>query len=221
MKDKVVMPSNKTVLLSLEYSDDKKGIYFPKEKKEIIAIGAKIINSNNTFVSEFYSLVKPNNELSQYCLNKYKGLSEYPNDLFNDALKFNKVYFQLEDWISSNAGEDYTLAIWGKYDLEMFNKHCKSYNLINELSYKIDNLKLSFAIKNKIKKEGGVPIKTAIKLAGMTYMKGKSKKAKDSVDNISRLLPYIYGEYRIKRQKKINYKKTNFNNEKFKGTGSY
>ena len=98
---------------------------FPKNKREIIEIGAvKIING--VIVDKFQSFVKPkkNNKLTPYCLN----LTHIKQSDIDTADTPGKVLEDFARWSNNSI-----LAAWGPFDAEILTRETKKNKVfINE-----------------------------------------------------------------------------------------
>jgi inhibitor of KinA sporulation pathway (predicted exonuclease) len=116
-------------------------INLPKQKRELIEIGAVKIR-DNVVIDTFSELVKPkkNSTLSNYC----KNLTHISQEDINLADEPVNVLMRFIEW-----SKDCVLGSWGEFDADIIKKelHKNKVNLINDLHF-INIKKLYLSVKH-------------------------------------------------------------------------
>ena len=163
----------------------------PKNKNEIIEIGAVCINETKEEESRFTEFVKPvlNPVLSDFCTE----LTSITQTDIDNADTFEKVIDRFKTWI--NTEEAYILCSWGFYDKVQFMNDCNLHNLKTDWLNQHISLKHQYAEINRFKKTIGM--KQALKNEKLE-LTGTHHRGIDDAINISKIFINRFDEWKIK-----------------------
>ena len=123
----------------------------PRERTEIIEIGAVRIGGDLAVVDEFASFVRPVVEpkLSAFCTD----LTSITQTDVDAADPFSMVFRSFLDWIGEG---DRRLCSWGFYDVGQFQLDCARHGMVfpDDFEARHLNLKTEFAAWQRIKRCG-------------------------------------------------------------------
>ena len=165
---------------------------FPRNQMEIIEIGAVAVNGNTLkIVNEYSEFVRPvrNPKLTEFCIN----LTTIKQEDVDCADNFVEVLPRFKKWVIKHISPQF--CSWGYFDKNQLERDCNYHNLDYPFDASHINLKEEFSHKFKLKKRYGVTF--ALKLCGL-HFEGIHHRGIDDVKNIVRLLPYIFGEKKLK-----------------------
>jgi inhibitor of KinA sporulation pathway (predicted exonuclease) len=165
----------------------------PRHQMETIEIGAVMVNTANLeIVDEFQTFVKPLRHpvLTEFC----RQLTSITQLQVDTAPTFPAAMKLWQPWL---AQFDKTIfGSWGAYDLKQFQQDSKYHQI--DLPYPVSsnhiNLKEIFSTIQGLNKRYGMP--SALNLANIT-LTGTHHRGIDDARNISKLLPYILGRFRL------------------------
>ena len=164
----------------------------PPAKMETIEIGAVVVDTENLLITtEFQSFIRPvrNPVLTDFCT----GLTSISQDMVSEAGTFYDVFGAFEDWIRQNAAEA-AFCSWGAYDRRQLAQDCAMHGRPYTMPPHA-NLKELFSVRQNSKKRFGMA--KALQLCDIEPA-GQHHRALDDAKNISRLLPWIVGERKIR-----------------------
>ena len=184
-----LIQSEKYLVVDLEATCNKPdGGSLPRREKEIIEIGAVLLDEHGNTLKTFQAFVKPvlHPTLSDFCI-KLTGISQEDVD---NAETFPVVFprFLNEMW-----ADDTVFCSWGKYDLNQFRidfeRHHEALKKMGIETFpfpeeRFMNLKKIFARIRRLSKPTGV--KKAIKLLGLQFQ-GRLHRGIDDAKNIARI----------------------------------
>lgn len=177
------------IIFDLEATCERDDREFPKE---IIEIGAVMVNKNKEIISEFNVFVKPviNPTLTDFC----KELTSIRQRDVDNADTFNVAIKRFKEWIGS---EPYVLCSWGHYDKGQLKKDSKLHNLSYGWVDSHISLSHQLADAEKRKKTG---MKASLKRVGIP-MTGIHHRGIDDARNIAKLFTYHYDKWTFPHQK--------------------
>jgi len=150
------------------------------DKKEIIEIGAVLVNADFEIASHFAEFVKPwNSYLSDYCKDTIKVKQE---DV-DAAAGFAEVVEKFKDWFDWKR-RDYALCSWGDYDRRQFEDDCARHNLDAEWVRPHVDLKSQYAKFMMLKRAIGM--KNALTAEGL-QLEGEHHRGIDDAKNIAKI----------------------------------
>jgi inhibitor of KinA sporulation pathway (predicted exonuclease) len=157
----------------------------PREKMEIIEIGAIMINKNDiNIISEFDIFIKPIMfpTLTEFCIN----LTSITQSDVDTALMFKDAFNIFRNWLN-NFNNDYVFSSWGNFDRDILLRETKNKDVLYPFSNHV-NLKSLFSQSINRKKQYGVR-------KGLNIIKenfdGIPHRAINDVKNMVKFLPYI------------------------------
>jgi inhibitor of KinA sporulation pathway (predicted exonuclease) len=152
---------------------------------EIIEIGAYKINEYGEVLAVFNKFVKPtvNPVLSDFC----KKLTTIKQNEVDASRTFPKIIQEWQDWI--DIDEDYRLASWGKFDIQLLRNDCNLHKLDSDwLNHNINVKGQYHEIKGEHKLTG---LKNTIKHEGMEFT-GIHHRAISDAENLAKIfIKYI------------------------------
>lgn len=152
------------------------------KRREIIEIGAVMINDDGKILSRFESFVKPilHPTLSEFC----KRLTSISQIDINQADEFVEVIEDFKDWIGFYDHEEYILCSWGFYDKSALKKDCILHDLDNEWVNAHISLKDQYP---RIKNTGrAVGLKKAVESEGFDF-EGTAHRALTDAENTAKI----------------------------------
>jgi len=154
------------------------------EQKEIIEIGAVLLDDSLAPVREFGRFVRPvaDPKLSPFCTQ----LTSITQDDVDGADVFPVVFHQFLDWIGDDP---YRLGSWGAYDLHQFEADCARHGMALPEAFRDHaNVKADFATRFDTKRCG---MAAALQQAGIP-LTGTHHRGIDDARNIAKLAARIY-----------------------------
>lgn len=196
------------IVIDLECNFSKDEKLIPRHEREIIEIGAVAVSSNFKILDEFSIFIKPekHKKLTQDCI-EFCGITQEQVD---NADNLENALYKFEDWFLKYPNRIF--GSWGNFDKFKMEAECSKYGLKSPFENHI-NLKEIFAEKQKLKR--GIGVSRALGSCGLKFS-GKAHRGVDDAINISRLLPYIVGDYEAKHKYTLH--KKPFNKIKNKNT---
>lgn len=161
----------------------------PHSEREIIQIGACVVNDNFDIIDEFNEYVRPVQHLTltEFCVN----LTKITQDRVDNADPFPLVFRRFLYFISKHTSTP-VMCSWGDYDRKQIMQDCVVHGIKNPLDNFV-NLKYNFSKCNKRKQRG---LSRSLGLCGLDF-EGQQHSALDDAKNTARLLPWIFGDKRI------------------------
>ena len=154
----------------------------PRQRMEIIEIGAALLDSKNLKIeSEYQSFVKPiiQPALTDFC----KSLTSIPQEEINAASYLPDVLKDFQTWFYPYGS--YLFCSWGDYDKNQFIQDCKLHGVGYPFPGKHLNLKKEFSIAVNSKKKFGM--NGALKKLGLE-LEGIHHRGIDDARNIARIV---------------------------------
>ncbi|ESQ74568.1 3'-5' exonuclease [Asticcacaulis sp. AC402] len=164
----------------------------PRDHMEIIEIGAVMVEATGLqVVSEYQSFIRPvrHPHLTTFCtyLTSIQQADVDAAPYFADAIKAFKAWlYQFSDFV---------FCSWGDYDLKQLRQDCAFHNASYPISAPHLNLKALIVEKQGLSKKPGLG--DAVDMAGLAFS-GTHHRGIDDARNIARILPYIFGNARLK-----------------------
>ena len=161
-------------------------------KREIIEIGAVMVNRQFQIESKFQTFVKPvaNPQLTEFCTQ----LTSITQTTVDEAPEFSVAMAQFSQWM--NGYPNRVFCAWGDFDRRQIQRDCKRYQLKNPLNITCFNLKTMFARSQQL--PGTYALKQAMDLAKLSFT-GTQHRGIDDARNLAKLLPFALGLQRIDR----------------------
>jgi len=185
----------KILIVDLEATCDDGIKNYPKEKREIIEIGAVVADYEGKTYDEFSIFIKPViiPTLSDFCTE----LTSITQEQVDDALLMKDAFIIFNDFCSKVVKMHPELlgwGSWGYYDKGKFDYDVKNLNrtenfelsLLNLKHYNISDI---YRIKNKLTRKAGLG--KALSQQGLKFV-GTPHRGIDDVKNIARLLPKTF-----------------------------
>lgn len=158
-----------------------------RSEMEIIEIGAVAVDRDTLeIVSEYNTFIKPKlyTKLTSFC----KELTTISQEDTDSAPKFPLGLTRFTEWCAEFSNKIY--CSWGDYDKKQWSQDCKLHNLQSDLFDVHINIKKEFSDVQKLKKKLGM--KSALNKASIE-LQGTHHRGIDDAKNMSKLLPYIFG----------------------------
>jgi len=173
------------IVIDLEATCSNNSHELPRDKREIIEIGAVLVRSKDFKIEkEYSSFVKPvlSNKLTSFCTE----LTSITQDQVDSARYFPEV---LKDFCSEIGLNNSKMLFcsWGDYDKKQFIHDCAYHNVLYPFGDKHLNLKKQFSINSGVVKEFG--LRKALNKKRMNFI-GTQHRGLDDAKNIVRLLPF-------------------------------
>lgn len=157
----------------------------PREKMEIIEIGAVILNSRNLKVeSEYQSFVKPilHPILTDFC----KSLTSISQEDVDTASFFPEVLKDFQSWF--HPFRNYIFCSWGNYDKKQIQQDCLLHNVDYPFTDEHLNIKKAFSVAINSKKRFGMA--QALNHLGIK-LEGVHHRGIDDAKNIARIVQKV------------------------------
>ncbi|MCY7406916.1 MAG: exonuclease domain-containing protein [Alkalinema sp. CAN_BIN05] len=160
--------------------------------REIIEIGAVMVNRQFQIESEFQTFVKPvaNPQLTDFCTH----LTSITQTTIDRSPDFNVAISQFSEWMTAYPNR--VFCAWGDFDRRQIQRDCKRHHLKNPLNITCFNLKTMFARSQQL--PGTYALKQAMDLAKLSFT-GTQHRGIDDARNLAKLLPFALGLQRIDR----------------------
>ena len=161
--------------------------------REIIEIGAVMVNHQFQIESEFQTFVKPvaNPQLTKFCTQ----LTSINQTTVDEAPDFNVAISQFSHWMTAYPNR--VFCAWGDFDRRQIQRDCKRHQLKNPLNITCFNLKTMFARSQQM--PGTYALKQAMELANLSFT-GTQHRGIDDARNLAKLLPFALGLQAIDRK---------------------
>ena len=160
--------------------------------REIIEIGAVMVNRQLQIESEFQTFVKPvaNPQLTDFCTQ----LTSITQITIDQAPDFPVALSQFSQWMNKYPSR--VFCAWGDFDRRQIQRDCKRHDLKNPLNITCFNLKTMFARSQQL--PGTYALKQAMELANLSFT-GTQHRGIDDARNLAKLLPFALGLQTIDR----------------------
>ena len=163
---------------------DRKSI--PSSKREIIEIGAVMVDRDLNAISEFQTFVRPVRfpALTSFCTElttiAQTHIAEAPT--YSDAMK------AFQTWIQHYP--EFVFCAWGDFDRRQIRQDCKFHQVPSPINVTCLNLKTMFARSQNL--PGTYGMSQALEMAHLPLV-GTHHRGIDDARNIAKLLPYSLG----------------------------
>jgi len=165
----------------------------PREQMEIIEIGAVMVQAASLqVIGEFQSFIQPvrHCRLTPFCTS----LTSIAQQDVDAAPVFKDAIGNFKAWLQQYAG--FVFCSWGDYDFRQLRRDCQFHGLPNPINAPHINVKRLMAERQGLARKPGLG--EAVVLAGLAFS-GTHHRGIDDARNIARLLPYIFGQARLRR----------------------
>lgn len=162
------------------------------KQREIIEIGAVLIDENGLIQSRFESFVQPIRQpiLSNFC----QELTSISQADVSQADEFPRVISDFKDWIGLNAGEEYLLCSWGFFDKAALVKDCEFHGLDGRWAKKHISLKHQYLRIIHSMREVG--LESALAQEGFEF-EGTMHRAIDDAVNLAKIFQKYFNLWRF------------------------
>ena len=162
---------------------------YPKRNREIIEIGAILMDNFGDEIDRYERLVRPieHPNLSHYC-TKLTGIQQ--EDMLN-AVPFQMMHAEFSAW-TAQCYDDFVYVAWGAYDEKIIEDACDSYRMEPLLDAPYLDAKKAFHSIKRLKYKIG--LSKAIKAEGMEF-EGIQHRAMPDTINLARLFRKHLGEW--------------------------
>lgn len=164
----------------------------PYVQREIIEIGAVMLNREFQVVSEFQRFVKP--ELSPQLTPFCTELTSITQDIVDVAPSYAEAIGDFSQWIE--AYPKFVFCAWGDFDRRQIRYECKRYGLANPIQTTCLNLRTMFGRSQDL--PGLFNLNDSLKMANLEFT-GVHHRGMDDARNIAKLLPFCLGHRRLDR----------------------
>ena len=159
----------------------------PRNQREIIEIGAVLLDAAFTVVDEFQRFVRPvrHPRLTEFCTR----LTSITQADVDRAPRFPAAIAALVEWL----GERFSRTVfcsWGDYDRKQLLQDCQYHGIDYPMPARHLNLKELFAKARGLQRRLGMA--KALEQAGLP-LQGAHHRGIDDARNIARLLPLVFG----------------------------
>jgi inhibitor of KinA sporulation pathway (predicted exonuclease) len=164
----------------------------PRDAMEIIEFGVAMVDATDfRIVDEFQSFVRPvrHPALTGFCTQ----LTSIVQADVDAAPSFPECVAAFEAWLSRYR--DFAFCSWGDYDRTQLQQDCDFHRLPNPISAPHRNVKRLFSERQQRAKASG--LSGAVRAAGLHFV-GTHHRGIDDARNIARLLPFVFGDARLK-----------------------
>lgn len=164
----------------------------PRHEMEIIEIGAVMLDIETLQpVDEFQVFIKPirHQQLTPFCTN----LTSITQEMVDAGVSYQEAINQLGKW--TDPYQPCLFCSWGDYDRKQFYQDSQFHGVKYPFGSGHLNLKLAFSERLGTKNRFGMA--GALKKCGIE-LKGVHHRGIDDAQNISRLVPYIFGREEYK-----------------------
>jgi inhibitor of KinA sporulation pathway (predicted exonuclease) len=162
----------------------------PSSRREIIEIGAVMLDRAGDPVSEFQTFVRPVRfpDLTPFCteLTTITQSEVEAAPLYPDAIQ------AFQAWI--DAYRNRVFCAWGDFDRRQIRQDCKFHQVPNPIDLTCLNVKTMFARSQDL--PGTYGMSQALDLAKIPLV-GTHHRGIDDARNIAKLLPFALGQRRI------------------------
>jgi 3'-5' exoribonuclease 1 len=178
--------SDYAVVVDLEATCcDRKTI--PSSKREIIEIGAVMVDRDLQPISEFQTFVRPVRfpQLTPFCTE----LTTITQAQVDHAPTYGEAIRSFQTWMQNYPG--FVFCAWGDFDRRQIRQDCKFHQVPNPIEITCLNLKTMFARSQNL--PGTYGMSQALEMVGMPLI-GTHHRGIDDARNIAKLLPYSLGQ---------------------------
>ncbi len=164
-----------------------------RDEMEIIEIGAVLADARTLQpVDEFQSFVRPvrHPALTPFCTQ----LTSITQEDVAPAPGFAEMVTAFKAWLYRDAPEtarSLVFCSWGDYDLKQLQQDCRFHQLPFPIAAPHLNVKRLMTERHRLGKKPGLG--EGLRLAGLDFA-GTAHRGIDDARNITRLLPWIFGD---------------------------
>lgn len=164
---------------------------YPKRTREIIEVGAILMDTYGKEIDRFECLVKPEIHpyLSQYC-TRLTGITQEDVD---SGIDFQAFHSAFNNWIHQIRG-DFVFVAWGSYDHDILEDGCHNHRLESFLCAPYIDAKLAYHRIKRLNYKLG--LKKALKHEGLEF-EGQAHRAMPDTLNLARLFRKYIGEWPV------------------------
>ncbi len=158
----------------------------PNDIREIIEIGAILLNGYGEELGSFNKFVRPvsNPQLSPFC----KELTGIEQKQVNAANTFDVVIEQFFEW-SQIFERDYLLISWGKEDQGLLYNDCLRHDVETDWIYPHLNLKKAYRSLKNLKKPTG--LRKTLNLEGFDFDGTPHRAIDDAMNTVKIFRQYV------------------------------
>jgi 3'-5' exoribonuclease 1 len=162
----------------------------PSSKREIIEIGAVMVDRDLQPISEFQTFVRPVRfpVLTPFCTE----LTTITQAQVDVAPSYGNAIASFQTWMQDYHGV--VFCAWGDFDRRQIRQDCKFHQVPNPIEITCLNLKTMFARSQNL--PGTYGMGQALEMVGMPLV-GTHHRGLDDARNIAKLLPYSLGQKMI------------------------
>ncbi|KQO98284.1 3'-5' exonuclease [Leifsonia sp. Leaf264] len=163
---------------------------FPREQNEIIEFPGIVVGPDLNVVAEFSSFVRPirNPVLTDFC----RELTTIRQAEVDTAPTFPEVAAAVAEFVAQYDVQWW--GSWGDYDRNQLTKDVQFHRVPNPLPQPHINLKQAFSDAQGVRRLG---LGGAVRRAELTFQ-GTAHRGIDDSCNIVALLPWVFGDRRIR-----------------------
>ena len=167
---------------------DRKGI--PNSKREIIEIGAVMVDRALNTISEFQTFVRPVRFpiLTSFCTT----LTTINQTDVDAAPIYSEAIAAFQTWTQDYP--EFVFCAWGDFDRRQIRQDCKFHQVPSPINVTCLNLKTMFARSQNL--PGTYGMSQALELAHIPLV-GTPHRGIDDARNIAKLLPYSLGHHAL------------------------
>ncbi len=164
----------------------------PSVKREIIEIGAVMLNRELEVVSEFQRFVKPvvYPQLTPFCT----ALTSITQEMVDKAPSYGEAIGDFSQWVADYP--KFVFCAWGDFDRRQIRYECKRHGLSNPIQTTCLNLRTMFGRSQDL--PGLFNLNESLKMANLEFT-GVHHRGIDDARNIAKLLPFCLGHRRLDR----------------------
>ena len=165
---------------------------YPKRNREVIEVGAVILDSFGNEMARFEQIVRPiqHPHLSHYC-KSLTGIEQYEVD---SGISFDAFHRAFKHWYESYEEDTRTFVAWGHQDELILTEACEWYRLEPILDGPYLDVKKAFHSINKL--EYRIGLLKALKREGLEF-EGTHHRALPDTLNLARLFRKYLGEWPV------------------------
>ncbi len=164
----------------------------PHVKREIIEIGAVMLDAEFVVESEFQRFVKPisNPQLTSFCTE----LTSITQEIVDAAPSYGEAIGDFSQWVGQYPR--FVFCAWGDFDRRQIQLECKRHGLTNPIQTTCLNLRTMFGRSQDL--PGLFSLNESLKMANLEFT-GVHHRGIDDARNIAKLLPFCLGQRRLER----------------------
>lgn len=162
---------------------------YPKREREIIEIGAVILDRFGNEIDRYERLVRPQKHpyLSSYCV-QLTGIEQSDVD---QGASFHVLYKEFNSWLDQ-VHDDMIFVAWGKYDEPILNAACHEFQLEALIHNNYLDAKKAYHVLRRL--DYRIGLAKAMKAEGLEF-EGNMHRALPDTLNLVRLFRKHIGEW--------------------------